>query len=703
MATFNTGSLQFGQSFFNAPSGFYCIHRTPNTWRVAADGVRYGLTTFMNPAMAGNGSSTTSAVYVANSSGGGAVTSSSFSVPAAGSAVYQGNKAVTKLLTGNTNYRFGYTQPGSLLVGRGGTGRIYRLDTGAGTSWANQLAITVTVAEVPGAPTGVTLTPGGGTIDVDWTAPARDGGSAVTGYVIRWADNPLMNNAETFPAPGTGTSATIPATGLTYVQVGAVNAVATAANTSGPFSETVSAIATETPQGSFNVLTFDDNGVLYAGFRGEPYVVQYDLDQGAPTARWYPVTSSGRDVTVTEQLANYGADAEGVARVIGGFTGTPRLDRGAIQVYPVPYSTLESAIREYVSLIGEDIPVAYSASENPEVSIPAWRGDVWAMLNQLCASHSVELAIDNDTIVVRDCAIRELAVDDKINTSHGVSLQSASRYITVAWTNAESGSGVLFDAADSGRVYSVNAGESISDTLSTDNSPAYIPPLVRTAVIPIGPNSYMVTDSNGVVVPLRLFEEAGGDVSAVADPEIPGAIDFTVTGPTFDIPEYPGPYRLAYPTTDGSAGDSPALIISGSGVFTSPGEEPIYTGASPDSTKREEGVRVDHPFLQNRDHAYKRGVWAAAKASGSWPTLSFSLSAKDCEGFGLTSGSLFRYKDCIYRVTDSTITRSGVSLSAEFHTTAQDFEDRWEGQTAQDVADHWVEYTAKDIPLKPLR
>jgi len=36
----------------------------------------------------------------------------------------------------------------------------------------------------PGAPTGVTATAGIGSASVSWTAPADDGGSAITGYTV---------------------------------------------------------------------------------------------------------------------------------------------------------------------------------------------------------------------------------------------------------------------------------------------------------------------------------------------------------------------------------------------------------------------------------------------------------------------------------------------------------------------------------------
>ena len=47
---------------------------------------------------------------------------------------------------------------------------------------------TVTPTTVPGAPSIVTVTPGNGTVTVNWTAPSSDGGSAVTAYTVVAAD-----------------------------------------------------------------------------------------------------------------------------------------------------------------------------------------------------------------------------------------------------------------------------------------------------------------------------------------------------------------------------------------------------------------------------------------------------------------------------------------------------------------------------------
>jgi hypothetical protein len=78
------------------------------------------------------------------------------------------------------------------------------------TAYAQSTSSTaVTIANVPGAPTGVTATAGQLTAAVSWTAPTSDGGSAITGYTVTSSPGSFTCS----PSPATSTSCTV--TGLT--------------------------------------------------------------------------------------------------------------------------------------------------------------------------------------------------------------------------------------------------------------------------------------------------------------------------------------------------------------------------------------------------------------------------------------------------------------------------------------------------------
>ncbi len=108
----------------------------------------------------------------------------------------------------------------------------------AGGDSANSNEVSATPKTVPGAPSNITATAGNGYAAVSFTAPADDGGSPVTGYL-------MTSNPGNITATGTGTSITI--TGLTNgtaytFTVKAVNAVG-----NGPDSTASNAVTPHRP------------------------------------------------------------------------------------------------------------------------------------------------------------------------------------------------------------------------------------------------------------------------------------------------------------------------------------------------------------------------------------------------------------------------------------------------------------------------
>ena len=166
----------------------------------------------------------------------------------------------------------------------------------------------VAIATVPGAPTNVVGTPGAGQVSLTWNAPADNGGSAITDYVIQYSSDSGSNWDTAFDGSGTDTSKTITGldNGTSYTfRIAAVNLV-----DPGDYSTASTAVTTfAVPGAPTNVvgvsagatsvsLTWSaptDNG----GTAVTDYYYQYSSDSGATwsSATFAGSTSAGHTVT----------------------------------------------------------------------------------------------------------------------------------------------------------------------------------------------------------------------------------------------------------------------------------------------------------------------------------------------------------------------------------------------------------------------
>jgi predicted phage tail protein len=162
----------------------------------------------------------------------------------------------------------------------------------------SNVASATPAAEAPGAPTGLTATPGNAQVTLKWNPPASDGGATVTGYKVYVGSTAGFTRGDPFTSV-TGTIATVPnlTNGTTYYfQVTAVNSAG-----EGQASEVPATPAAEAP--------------------GAPTGLTATPGNAQVTLKWNPPASDGgATVTGYDLYAGTTADFSGqapVARVPG--------------------------------------------------------------------------------------------------------------------------------------------------------------------------------------------------------------------------------------------------------------------------------------------------------------------------------------------------------------------------------------------------
>jgi hypothetical protein len=160
-------------------------------------------------------------------------------VGSAGAASSSGQMAIGAVFAngGTQSVRIDSNGVGSFYFGRAsGTGSVDSYGTSFGA-----LSGSLEYYEVPTAPTAVSVAQAAleNAVNVSWSAPSSNGGSAITSYTIQWAYNSSFTSPTTIVTGSSATSYKI--TGLAYgstvyVKVAAVNIVATTAGTTSVFS-----------------------------------------------------------------------------------------------------------------------------------------------------------------------------------------------------------------------------------------------------------------------------------------------------------------------------------------------------------------------------------------------------------------------------------------------------------------------------------
>jgi hypothetical protein len=211
-----------------------------------------------------------------------------------------------------------------------------------------------------------------------------------------------------------------------------------------------------------------------------------------------------------------------------------------------------------------------------------------------------------------------------------------------------------------------------------------------------------------LTIPWNLWEYHGGDLRVAIAPDDPNALEITLVGPDTignifggSGALYPGPYKVA--KTSGDGNDYAALNITGYGIGFEKETLKMITAADPDKVSQDVAKTITNPFVDTLERAYDRGIWASVSASGPVVTMSGTIPVSNISGFGLVAGSLIRYRDSIYRVTDVTIGNIGVNFNATRHVTVQDADTLWSGDTVGKFDLMWAGFDTSDEVIAPLR
>ncbi|HLQ15029.1 MAG TPA: fibronectin type III domain-containing protein [Candidatus Eisenbacteria bacterium] len=241
-----------------------------------------------------------------------------------------------------------------------------------GTGAASGASAAVTPATVPGAPTGVSAIPGNQQATVSWTAPASNGGSAITGYVVTPYIGATAQTATTFNTPSTAQIVTglTNGTGYTFV-VAAINAAGTGP-ASAPSATVTPATVPSAPTGvtatggnaqatvSWTAPT-SNGGATLTGYTVTPYVgtTAGTPVNGSATTTSTTVTGLTNGTTYTFQVAatnSVGTGPAGTSNSVTltgppgaptGVTATPANGQATVS-WTAPASSGGSAITGYV-------------------------------------------------------------------------------------------------------------------------------------------------------------------------------------------------------------------------------------------------------------------------------------------------------------------------------------------------------------------
>jgi hypothetical protein len=165
-----------------------------------------------------------------------------------------------------------------------------------------------TVATIPQPPTGLTATPASSSeIDLSWTAPSDNGGSAITGYVIERSTD--SGSTWSTISSNTGSAFTtysdtglVPSTGYTY-RVSAINSVGTSSPSNTASATTGIALSAPQPPTGLTASAVSSSKINLSwtapGNDGGSAIIGYKIERATMGETWSVIVSNTGSTTTT--------------------------------------------------------------------------------------------------------------------------------------------------------------------------------------------------------------------------------------------------------------------------------------------------------------------------------------------------------------------------------------------------------------------
>lgn len=453
--------------------------------------------------------------------------------------------------------------------------------------------------------------------------------------------------------------------------------------------------------GTIGSIASDTTG-LWVAWGASNFLIHYVFAGYSVTEdnRWYsgftftPLAGSYRVAVKTtgEAAVLFGDPAGAVIDVYG-------LNRGLTFLWsPVPLSdAIENYMLECDATLG-GLTYSYDASSDPNVIFPAWSGDVWSHLKEICTAFQLEIYLDGTVIRVDDVGSRTITLRNHSPLKVTPTNLFGGQQIVVVAQNPTAGGGIVYDASTQNTRFQIDVGQSQTVIVNTLNYPVSVDALVPTDTLPVLPGQYYVLDSLGAHVPAATWVSAGASVvGAVGDS--PGQIRFTLQGPSGAINGYTGPFTFADSTA--STGRA-ALTLTGTGVFTAPHSYTFETGANPTKTTQLIARTINSFAIADMTQVARVTPAAIDDVSGYAVEVTFEIPTADLLGFGLTQGALFYAEDSRYRVTNIQWGSLKSQITGSRHVTLDDLDTITAGLTVDQRDAIFSGYSIDDRGIKPL-